>query len=296
VVTGLKVAAIIFIIGLGLGSRNLNGMLPSAGYAGEAYGGVSAYLASLVPVMLAYNGFQSLGQVGGEIADPNKTLPRAAIVGVLTVAVLYFFINLVYFRVLGAHVITSSQNVASDTAVKLAGPEGARWLTMIMILSALGSLHGNFLARARVVYAMGRDGHFFSFAKRVQPTFRTPSGALFFHGSLAVLLVLTGTFEEIYSLVIFAIWIFLALTSISLIRLRKKEPRLPRPYRAWGYPWTPLIVAAVAFAISANVWLVRPVRSSIGLAVIVLGMVFSGRLQKRTPNSRLVEGVPSAGV
>src|SRR5262249_31571892 len=129
-VTGLKVAAIIFIIGLGLGSRNLNGMLPSAGYTGEAYGGVSAYLASMVPVMLAYNGFQSLGQVGGEIAAPHKTVPRAAIFSVLTVAVLYFLINLVYFRVLGAPAITNSQNVASDTAAKLAGPGGARWLTM----------------------------------------------------------------------------------------------------------------------------------------------------------------------
>ena len=158
-----------------------------------------------------------------------------------------------------------------------------------MILSALGALHCNFLARPRVLYAMARDGHFFSFAGRIQPTFHTPSGALLFHGCAAGVLVLTGTFEEIYSLGIFSIWIFIALTALALIGVRKEEPALPRPYLAWGYPWTPLIVATVAFAISANLWLVRPVRSSIGIAVILLGIPFFHRLQKRAADSPLVE-------
>jgi hypothetical protein len=144
--------------------------------------------------------------------------------------------------------------------------------------------------------AMARDGQFFSFVDRIQPTFRTPSGALLFHGCLAGVLVLTGTFEEIYFLGIFSIWIFVALTAIALIGLRKKEPSLPRPYRAWGYPWTPLIVATVAFAISANLWLVRPVRSSIRLAVILLGIPFFRRLQKRATDSSLVEATPSVKV
>jgi APA family basic amino acid/polyamine antiporter len=146
---------------------------------------------------------------------------------------------------------------------------------MIMIVSALGALHANFLARPRVVYAMARDRRFFRFAERIQPAYRTPGGAILFHGAVAVVLVLTGTFEEIYSLVIFSVWIFVGLTAIALIRLRQKEPSLPRPYRVWGYPWTPFIVAAAAFAISANLWLVRPVRSSIGLAVILAGLLFS---------------------
>jgi amino acid transporter len=293
-VTGLKVVAIILIIGLGLALRNPGGVFAGANHAEGGDGSVTAFLAALVPVMLAFNGFQSLGHVGGEIADPHKTIPRAAIFGVVTVAVLYFLINLVYLQVLGVAVITNSPNVASDTAVRLAGPGGARWLTMIMFLSALGTLHVIFLTRSRVPYAMAREGQFFTFAKRVQPNFRTPSGALLFHGSLAVLLVLTGTFEEIYSLEIFVIWIFLALVAIALIQLRKKEPDLPRPYRAWGYPWTPSVVAAVAFVISANLWLMRPVRSSIGLVVILLGAPFFGRLQKKTPDS-LSESVPSVG-
>jgi len=244
--------------------------------------------------MLAYNGFQVLGHVGGEIAEPHKTIPRAAIFGVSTVVVLYLLINLVYLRVLGLTAVANSPNVASDTALRLAGPTGARWLTLIMILSALGSLHVSFLTASRIPYAMAREGQFFGFAKRLQPNFHTPSGALVFHGSVSAILVLTGTYEEIYSLEIFVVWLFLALVAIGLIQLRKKEPGLSRPYRAWGYPWTPLIVAAVAFAISANLWLMRPIRSSIGLSVILLGAPLFRRFQKRAPASLHGETAPSA--
>lgn len=295
-ITGMKVAAIVLIVGLGLAVENSGGKPTAASNAAMAYGGAGAFLTALVPIMIAYNGFQYLGQIAGEIRDPQKTIPRAAILGVSAVVLLYFLINVVYFRALGFSMVSHSQHVASDAVVRIAGPDSARWLTVVMIVSALGSLHASFLARPRVLYAMARDGQFFSFVDRIQPTFRTPSGALLFQGCLAGVLVLTGTFEEIYSLSIFSIWIFVALTALALIGLRKKEPALPRPYRAWGYPWTPLIVATVAFAISANLWLVRPVRSSIGLAVILLGIPFFRRLQKRAADSPLVEAVPSIKV
>jgi basic amino acid/polyamine antiporter, APA family len=295
-ITGVKVAAIVLIVGLGLAVKNAGGIPTNASNAATAYGGAGAFLTALVPIMMAYNGFQYLGQIGGEIRDPQRTIPRAAILGVSAVVLLYFLINLIYFRALGFFMVTNSQHVASDAAVRIAGPDSARWLTIIMILSALGSLHVNFLARPRVLYAMARDGQFFSFVDRIQPTFRTPSGALLFHGCLAGALVLTGTFEEIYFLGIFSIWIFVALTAIALIGLRKKEPALPRPYRAWGYPWTPLIVATVAFAMSVNLWLVRPVRSSIGLAVILLGIPFFYRLRKRAADSPRAETATSVGM
>src|SRR5437899_4698001 len=95
-----------------------------------------------------------------------------------------------------------------------------------------------------------------------------------FQGCIAILLVLTGTYQELYSFELFAIWAFFALTAIALIRLRRKEPALPRSYRVWGYPWTPLLFGAAAAAIAVNLWLVRPVRSSIGLAGIVPGLLF----------------------
>jgi APA family basic amino acid/polyamine antiporter len=121
---------------------------------------------------------------------------------------------------------------------------------------------------------MARDAVFFRFPERIHPSFRTPSGALIFLGSLAALLALTGTYEELYSLFVFAVWIFFALTAIALLRLRRKEPNLIRPYRAWGYPWTPLIFLIAAIALTVNLWMVRPVRSSLGLAVILVGIPF----------------------
>src|SRR5207245_9796692 len=105
----------------------------------------------------------------------------------------------------------------------------------------------------RIPYAMARDGVFFQFAERVHPSFRTPSGALLFLGAVATLLALTGTFEELYSLFVFAVWIFFALTSVALLRLRRVEPNLVRPYRAWGYPLPPPIFVVVDVPVTVNV-------------------------------------------
>ena len=117
-----------------------------------------------------------------------------------------------------------------------------------------------------------------------------------FQGCVATLLVLTGTYEELYSLMIFAVWIFFVLTAVALIRLRRKEPTLPRPYRAWGYPWTPLVFACAALAMTANLWLVRPVRSSIGLAVNLLGLPFFYYWRKHAVRLRVVQAASSVGL
>jgi len=162
-----------------------------------------------------------------------------------------------------------------------AGTRGAEWLTIAMAVSALGALHVVVLTGARIPYAMARDGVFFQFAQRMHPTFHTPSGALLFLGSAATLLALTGTFEELYSLFVFAVWIFFALMAIALIRLRRIEPELTRPYRVWGYPWTPLIFLSAAVALTVNLWMIRPVRSSLGLVVILSGIPFYYRWKKR---------------
>ena len=149
-----------------------------------------------------------------------------------------------------------------------------------MAVSAFGALHVVVLTGARIPYAMARDGVFFPFAKRLHPSFHTPSGSLIFLGSLGALLALSGTYEELYSLFVFAVWIFLSLTSIALLRLRRKEPNLSRPYRAWGYPWTALLFLAAALALTLNLWMVRPVRSSFGLLVILAGIPFFQRWRK----------------
>ncbi len=237
-------------------------------------GAIGAVLTALVPAMWAYNGFNDLGDLGEEIVHPEKNIPRAIILGLLTVGGLYLLANVAYFHVLSFSELAQSQHVASDVVQAFAGSRGAIWLTIAMAVSALGALHVVVLTGARIPYAMARDGVFFQFAQRIHPSFRTPSGSLVFLGSIGALLALTGTYEELYSLFVFAVWIFFALTAIALVRLRRKEPALSRPYRVWGYPVTPLIFLVAAVALTVNLWIDRPVRSSLGLAAILAGVPF----------------------
>ena len=235
---------------------------------------IVALLSALVPAMWAYNGFNDLGDLGEEILHPQKNIPRAIILGLLIVGSLYLMANVTYFHVLPFAAIAASDHVASDVVQSFAGSGGAVWLTVAMALSALGALHVVVLTGARIPYAMSRDGVFFRFAARVHPTLRTPTGSLLFLGCVGILLALSGTFEELYSLFVFALWIFFALTAIAVLRLRQKQPDLVRPFRLWAYPWPPLIFLLAAIALTFNLWALRPVRSSLGLAVILAGIPF----------------------
>jgi APA family basic amino acid/polyamine antiporter len=283
--TSLKMGTILVIVvaGVLLGKPHAIQSAPLVTPFG--LGTIGALLTAMVPAMWAYNGFNDLGDLGEEILHPQKNIPRAIILGLLTVGGLYLLANVVYFHILPFADLANSQHVASDVVQSFAGSRGAAWLTVAMAISALGALHVVVMTGARIPYAMARDGVFFQFAKRINPSFHTPSNALIFLGSIAALLALTGTFEELYSLFVFAVWIFFALTAMALLRLRKKEPDLTRPYRAWGYPWTPLFFLAAAVALTVNLWMVRPVRSSLGLVVILAGIPFFYRWRKSTPAS-----------
>jgi amino acid transporter len=234
----------------------------------------AAVLSALVPVMWAYNGFQNLGFLGGEIRDPARNFFGALIIGVVIVGTLYVLANVTYFHVLPFGEVARSQHVASDVVQTMFGAQGAIWLTGAMCISALASLHAVTMAESRVPYAMARMGLFFGFTAYVQPRCRSPVGAVLFVGLVSALVALSGTFEQLYSLYIFSMWGFFALAAVALIRLRVTEPALPRPYRAWGYPWTPLLFAIAALALTVNLLIEHPVGSSIGLLVILAGLPF----------------------
>jgi amino acid transporter len=280
--TCLKMGTIVAIViaGVFFGTRHGIEAAPLSSPPPWGWGTIGAVLTALVPAMWAYNGFNDLGDVGEEILHPQKNIPVAIILGLLTVGGLYLLANVVYFHTLPFAQIAASEHVASDVVRSFAGSRGAQWLTVAMAVSALGALHVVVLTGARIPYAMARDGVFFQFAKRIQPSFHTPSGALIFLGCVAALLALTGTFEELYSLFVFAVWIFFALTAIAVLRLRRTEPELARPYRAWGYAWTVVIFLVAAIALTINLWIVRPVRSTVGLLVIVAGIPFFYRWRK----------------
>lgn len=278
--TCLKMGTILAIVVAGIlfGRRHAIESAPVVVHWG--WGMIGAVLTALVPAMWAYNGFNDLGDLGEEIVQPQKNIPIAIILGLLTVGGLYLLANVVYFHTLPFSQVALSQHVASDVVQSFAGSRGAAWLTVAMAVSALGALHVVVMTGARIPYAMARDGVFFQFAKRIQPSFHTPSGALIFLGCVAALLALTGTFEELYSLFVFAVWIFFALTAIAVLRLRRTEPELARPYRAWGYPVTVVLFLVAAIALTINLWMDQPVRSSLGLLVIMAGVPFFYRWRK----------------
>ena len=280
--TSIKVGAVAALIALGFVLQRSNFAGFPLSLTARGAGTAGAFLSALVPVMWAYSGWHLLGAAGEEVENPGKNVPRALVYGMLAVISLYVLANFVYLRVLGIASVAHSPHVASDVLEMLVGKGGAKWLTIAMMISAVGCLHVNILTAARIPFAMARDGLFFKFAERVQPTFRSPSGGLLFVGAVAALMALTGSYEELFSLVVFALWIFLCLSVVALIRLRITEPALPRPYRTWGYPWTPILFLVGGLAMTVNLWLDRPVRSSIGLGVILLGLPFYFHWRKKS--------------
>ncbi len=277
VLTVMKVLSVVLIIVAGLI------FIPSRGHDAAAvalwpssvnWGTFSGFLAALAAAVWAYDGWNDLNLVGSEVKEPEKNFPRVVVSGVFFVIFLFLLFNVVCFRALSFDALRSSKDVASDVFASFAGRSAALWITVAMVVSALGTLNSSVLSGARVDYAMARDGLFFRFAAGVHPKYRTPGNALVFQCVMAGLMALSGTFEDLTSLVMFGSWIFYGLAVVSMLRMRRTEPNLPRPFRTWGYPAIPIIFIIGAAALAVSLWMARPVRSSIGLALILCGLFF----------------------
>ncbi len=232
------------------------------------------FLAALAAALWAYDGWNDLNLVGSEVENPERNFPRVVVRSVLFVIVIFLLFNAVCLYALPFHTVALSPHIASDVFESFAGRTAALWITVIIGISALGTLNASVLSGARVDYAMARDGIFFRFAAAIHPKFRTPGNALIFQCCLGGLMALTGTFEELTSLVMFGSWIFYGLAVIAMMRMRTTQPNLPRPYRTWGYPIVPGLFVASALALTVSLWIARPVRSSVGLALILSGLFF----------------------
>jgi basic amino acid/polyamine antiporter, APA family len=274
ILTLVKIASVLAVIGLAffsVGSAHpADPIWPSALDSGI----LTAFLAALAAALWAYDGWEDLNLVGSEVEEPQKNFPRALLGGVFLVAAVYLLFSTACLRVLPFDVVASSSHIASDVVEHVAGRGAAYWMTLAMVISAIGSLNSSVLSGARVPYAMARDGIFFKIADGIHPKFLTPSRALIFQGILAAFMALSGTFEELTNLFIFAAWIFYGLAVVSLFRLRKTEPRMARPYRCWGYPWVPGTFVAGAVLLTVSIFIQRPGRSSIGLLLMLAGLPF----------------------
>ena len=284
--TIIKIAAVIAVIFIGFffgkGSvANFRSASTSIGHLGIT----SALLAAMVSALWAYDGWINLTFVGSEIKNPERNIPLSLIFGVVLVCGVYVAMSVACFYVLPFAKVLASQHIASDVVARATGAGSATWLTIIMMICALGTLNSSILTNARVDYAMARDGLFFRIVRGVHPRFRTPANALVFQAILASALALTGTFQDLYSLYVFLVWIFYAAQTAGLIVLRYKEPNMPRPYKTWGYPVLPIIFILGALALTVNSLMERPGRSLMGIVVMLIGLIFYARWRKRAVNT-----------
>src|SRR6202030_382828 len=273
--TAIKIVSVAIVMGVAFFAPAPAAQAPDPMWPAALSGGVfSAFLAALAAALWAYDGWEDLNLVGSEVQDPQRNFPRALVGGVSLVAIIYLLFSAACLKVLPFESVASSQHIASDVVEHVIGRGAATWITVAMAISGLGSMNSSVLSGARVPYAMARDGIFFKIAGGIHPQFRTPGRALIFQGVLASIMALTGTFEELTNLFIFAAWIFYGSAVTTLFRLRQNEADLPRPYRCCGYPWVPGLFVAGALALTINIWIQRPGRSSIGLFLILAGLPF----------------------
>jgi APA family basic amino acid/polyamine antiporter len=243
-------------------------------------GGVSAFGLALLAALWAYDGWNNMPMAAGEVKDPGRNVPRALIWGMVVVMAIYCLANLAYFYALPfAEILTSSSTthrqalpVATKAAQTVFGEYGGKLISIAFIVSALGALNGSTLSNARVSFAMARDGFFFAKAGVVSAGTRSPVYALIIQAIWASILAISGTYDQLTDYVIFASWIFYALTTSAVFVLRRKAPDAPRPYRTLGYPIVPLAFVLVAGWLTLNTLVNRPVESVAGLALIATGL------------------------
>jgi APA family basic amino acid/polyamine antiporter len=227
---------------------------------------------ALAAALVAYDGWNNLSFVNGEILNTKRTIPRALGLGVAFCAVVYVVVTTAYMRVLPISGLAASQRVGTEVAARVLGTGGVVFLTIAILISILGSTNGNVLAAPRLYFAQAEDGLFFSRFATVHPRFHTPSFSILMQGVWASLLALTGSYELIVTYAIFCAWIFYLFVVLGLMVLRWRKPSYPRPYRMWGYPVTPIVFAAVTLWFLATSLIGNPVPSVTGLAILLAGI------------------------
>jgi APA family basic amino acid/polyamine antiporter len=276
VFTVLKVVIILGIVAIcfsGVGSAAGRGWSNFAGTFTGAKGGIAGFMAALVAALWAYDGWNDLNMVAGEVKQPERNIPIALIAGVATVGVLYVLMNAAVQYVLPANAIAASPRPASDAVALVMGRMGASIVSAGMAISMLVTLNGTIMSGARVPFAVARDGYFFSALAEVHPRFRTPSMAIVLQAVLSiVLLLLGGNFRQLFSLAIFAEWLFYMISGSTVFIFRWRDPQAPRPYRMFGYPFVPALFIAVAAVLLYYTFRGDWPNSLYGLLVILAGI------------------------
>ncbi|HMA43985.1 MAG TPA: amino acid permease [Gemmatimonadales bacterium] len=283
-VTIAKAGAILVLIvaGFWLGSR-----VPEHFVAGTGPGGGSigwgALARAVAAGLFAFGGWHMVTYTAGETRDPEHTLPRALVVGTITVTLAYVALNAVYLYVLPLERVAASQRVAAEAADVLMGRGGGGMLAALVVGSTFGALSGIILVGPRVYYSLARDGLLFSWVGAIHPTYRTPHRAIALQGVWATALVATGTYRVLFSRVVYTEWIFFAAMAVGLLRLRRRPDHRPA-YRVAGGAVLPLLFAGCAVLVAVSQIVADPRNSAIGLCLVLVGVpVYVLWTRRRSP-------------
>jgi APA family basic amino acid/polyamine antiporter len=233
---------------------------------------VSALGIGLIAVFWAYDGWVYITWVAGEVKDPRRNVPRAMVLGIIVVAIVYIAMNMTYVYAMPLTEVAKHDTIAAAAAEAMFSPSAANWLSAVIALSCFGAMASCTLSGARVYYAMARDGVFFQRMAQVHPKWRTPALSLIGQGIWACLLTVSGRYDQLYTYVIYGMVLSYTLTVIGLFVLRWKRPDIPRPYRCTGYPWLPAIYILLGTWWTINTIVERPKQALAGTVIVLLGV------------------------
>jgi APA family basic amino acid/polyamine antiporter len=268
--TVFKVGALVLLVVLGFALGQ-----PAAIEGGilsqRAPVGLSPLLLAMVAILWAYDGWADLAFVGGEVKDPQRTLPRALLIGTATVVVLYVAANLVYLYLIPIQQMKGAELVAADVARLIIGPIGVVIVSGAIAVSTFGTLNGSMMTAPRIFFAAAEDRLFPTAIARVDPRTMAPTGAIVLMTVMGVIFILIRTFTQLADQFIIGIWPFYALAVAGVFVLRKKRPDLERPYRTWGYPIVPLLFLAGALMLLGNYLFAETTAFLIDIGIILTG-------------------------
>uniref|UniRef100_E6QJP8 Amino acid transporter n=1 Tax=mine drainage metagenome TaxID=410659 RepID=E6QJP8_9ZZZZ len=251
----------------------------SGGFSGKAKG----FMIALIATLWAYDGWNDLTMVAGEVKRPERNLPLALIGGLWIVGVLFMATNAAIQYVLPASAIAATPRPAVAALVVVAGPGGAALVAAAMALSIFVTLNGTIMSGARVPFAAARDGLFFRRFATIHPRFQSPSFSLVIQALLSSLLLLAlGRFQQLFELAVFAEWLFYMLTATTIFYYRRRHADMDRPYRLWGYPVLPAIFVVASAAVLISSFVGNLKGSLIGSAIILLGLPLFAVLNRRS--------------
>ncbi len=271
--TALKVAALVAIsVVFIFAGRGLEGVaaqtLPSMDTATLMAGLGTA----MIGVLWAYEGWQYVTFSAGEAVEPQRSFPRALVIGTAALIAIYLLANVGYIAALGPEAVATSNRVAAEAVTAVMGPAAGMLIAGAILLSIFSASNGLTLTAPRVYYAMAQDKVFFARLADVHPRFGTPALAIAVSCAWAIVLAVSGTFEQLLTYVVFAGWLFYAVGAASIFVYRRREPDAARPFSVPGYPVTPALFILAAASIVLNTLIVQPERALVGIGVVLLGV------------------------